>query len=80
MRKPEYIPSITLGNILTIIVLLGSVVGIYVKHETRLTVLETQVPMISVTVNRILSNQEVSAPKLERLIILSEERARVSKP
>lgn len=80
MKPVEYSPTITFGNILTIIGMLFTIIGCYVAHEKRIVVLETQVPAIAATVNKVAVSQELNTKSLERLVILSEERARVQKP
>jgi hypothetical protein len=40
MQKPEYKPQITLGNLLTILGVIASVVGFFMKYHDRLLIVE----------------------------------------
>jgi len=86
MKQVEYNPTITFGNIINTLMTLGALVGVYVAHDRRITVIETQIPTISMTINTIVADQKLMAidqkatiKALDKLVILGEERARVTK-
>lgn len=76
MSIPKYLNTITLGNILTIISMLGTIVGLYVAHDRRITVLESDRKYMSATIQHLSTTQDDTSKKIERLLVLSERRGK----
>lgn len=79
-NRIEYQPTITFGNILSLIGMLGTLVGLYVTHERRLVVVETRMLPLLSTVEAIAESQKVTTRTLDKLVILNDERARILVP
>lgn len=80
-NKISYSPTITFGNILSIITMLGTLVGLYITHDTRITRLEVesknrdaQDARIAGIVDKCMDNQEATARVVAKMQVLWEER------
>jgi len=80
-RKVEYKGTITLGNILTMVTMLGTLVSLYLAHDTRITRLEfngqhqgEQITITLTMINRIVENQEQLTRSVDRLNYQLETR------
>lgn len=74
MKKVEYQPTITFGNILTMLGMMFTIVGCYIAHERRIVVLEYQVVPLAAVVNKISVTSENNTRALDRLTFMLESK------
>ena len=67
-NRPKYFPDITLGNIIAVVTILGSVAVAYAANESRITKVETQQDAQERTVAQQIEDQKASIAKLEAKI------------
>lgn len=79
--RVQYKPTITFGNLLSMAMMMATLVGLYITHETRITRLESsmqhQIEQSSATlalVNKIADNQVISTRSTDRLAFILEEK------
>lgn len=76
MKKVEYLPTITLGNIVSILTMLGALAGLYLTHDRRITILEGSNSALVTAVTKVSTAQENSTRALDRLTYIIEDKSK----